>query len=103
MPAPSTSARLMALAAAARSGGSGAGIPQEGAIPYEAAALSGGNMMGGMDINSLLAVLKAGQASPEALMQLVALLSGLGGGGLPTQQMGPGGGGSEVEAAMMGA
>ena len=67
------------------------GIPQAGAVPQ--------------DVNALLGALAGGQLDPAMLMQLLAVLSGLGsqfGAQQPGGPGGPMGGGSPIEAAMMG-
>ena len=79
--------QLAALVQAARSS---SGAPQPGAIPQSAP-----------DLNSLLAGLKGG-ASASVLMQLLALLAGMGGsvpGAAGPSQAGPGM--SPIEQAML--
>jgi len=75
-----------------------AGVPAPGAIP----AASGADAAAAPGIAELLAALRSGQVSAGSLLQLLALISGLGAGGLPTA----GGGGAEesspVEAAFLG-
>lgn len=78
----------MDLAMAARAA---EGVPQEGAIP------------GGTSVNDLLAMLQSGQMDPAMLMQLLAVLSGMGPGfGAGAPAAAPQAGASPIEAAMMG-
>ena len=80
---------LVALARQAQEQG---GVPQRGTVPPEE------------DLSSLLMQLRSGQVSAEALIELLALLSGAGG-GLPGMGAGapPGQGpGADIQAAFMG-
>lgn len=89
------------LAAMARAGAGGTGIPQPGAVPHEDAILAGRSTAPGAvqpDLNKILLAIKSGQGSAESLVQLLALLSGLGG-GVPTGAGPDDGDGGDAEGA----
>ena len=69
------------------------GVPQN--LPQDAGGAS--------DVGALMELLRSGQFSAESLLQLLALLSGIGGQGLGLEGAAPPGeGASPVEAAFLG-
>jgi len=91
------------------------GIPHQGSDPSGGPVPQpGGSTDGGLDVQGLLAALKSGQVSAASLLQLLALLTGMGsnptaGNMASTQNVGqggppgmPGGPAGPIGSAMMG-
>jgi hypothetical protein len=108
---PPGHAQLSMIARAMQGMQHGVDDPSSAPVPQE-----GGSTAGGLDIQSLMAALKSGQMSAQSLMQILALLMGVGSnptagnmasiqnagqGGPPGAPGGPAGG--PIGAAMMGA